>query len=191
MKKFLFVVLLFSAALPCFADKASDSKTDESIKTVKIGDQEWMAENLNRKMGKSWCYADKPENCEKYGRLYDWNTAQKACPAGWHLPSLEEYEKLQLAAGGANVAAVALKSASGWKDGTNGTDALGFSALPGGNREYNGSFAREGEATRFWSSTVDKKNTRSAKALHIYYTSEDALLEYFGKKNGFYVRCVK
>jgi hypothetical protein len=55
-----------------------------------------MAENLNHdiKPWKSWCYDDKDLNCEKYGRLYDWNAANKACPEGWRLPSQGEWSDL-------------------------------------------------------------------------------------------------
>jgi len=58
--------------------------------TVLIGNQCWLAENLNYETGNSWCYHNDPSNCDTYGRLYDWETALTVCPSGWKLPS-DEY----------------------------------------------------------------------------------------------------
>ncbi|MDR2555972.1 MAG: fibrobacter succinogenes major paralogous domain-containing protein [Fibromonadaceae bacterium] len=112
----------------------ADSRDNKTYKTVKIGEQVWMAENLNfeAKEG-SMCYDNKPDNCNKYGRLYDWNTAMKACPNGWHLPSDKEWQTLVDFAGGVKVAGKKLKATSGWDNNGNGTDDFGFSALPGGS----------------------------------------------------------
>ena len=56
-----------------------------------IGNQVWMAENLYYRTSRgSWCYGNQNANCEKYGRLYTWETAKRVCLAGWHLPSDRE-----------------------------------------------------------------------------------------------------
>jgi len=115
---------------------AVDSRDAQTYRTVKIGDQTWMTQNLNFNTDNSKCYDDKESNCAKYGRLYDLEAAMKACPLGWHLPSKDEWQTLVDFAGGDVVAGKKLKAKSGWnKDGSksgNGTDEYGFSALPGG-----------------------------------------------------------
>ncbi|MCK9204433.1 MAG: hypothetical protein M0P58_08390, partial [Bacteroidales bacterium] len=72
--------------------------------TVKIGSQCWLQKNMNYQTGNSWCYENKSENCDIYGRLYDWETALKVCPKGWHLPSDDEYSVLLDYLGGKNLA---------------------------------------------------------------------------------------
>jgi uncharacterized repeat protein (TIGR02543 family) len=76
----------------------------QAYRTVVIGGKTWVAENLNYDTANnvgSWCYDYSPDSCGKYGRLYNWNTAMAACPAGWHLPTREEWGGLASAAGGA------------------------------------------------------------------------------------------
>jgi uncharacterized protein (TIGR02145 family) len=105
-----------------------------------------MAENLNIKTDGSWCYDNDESNCDKYGRLYNWNAAKTACPAGWHLPSREEWGNLAKAAGGTGEygtggkAGKKLKAKSGWDNKGNGTDDYGFSVLLGGGC-YGGNIA--------------------------------------------------
>ena len=122
----------------------TDSRDGQVYKTVTVGTQTWMAENLNydynEGTAKSYCYNDKPDSCAKYGRLYLWSAAMDSagvfsdggkgcgydvecnatepvrgvCPEGWHLPSKEEWSVLFEAVGGEDVAGTKLKSTSGW-----------------------------------------------------------------------------
>ena len=127
----------------------TDSRDGKTYKTVKIGDQVWMAENLNFETDSSFCYNDSAEYCAKYGRLYEWSAAMEACPSGWHLPDTAEWRTLLDAAGGDSIAGTMLKSTSGWNSDGNGTDDFGFTVLPAGGWD-NKMF--EGEAAGFWSS---------------------------------------
>ncbi len=117
---------------------AADRKT---YKTTVIGGKRWMAENLNDKTSSgSWCYKNDDIYCEEYGRLYDWEAAMAACPAGWHLASNQEWDILVTEAGGNEIAGKKLKAKTGWNKDGNGTDDYGFSALPGGDRYLDGFF---------------------------------------------------
>jgi uncharacterized protein (TIGR02145 family) len=139
----------------------ADTRDGKTYRTVEIGAQTWMADNLNCNFGNSRCYEDKESNCAVYGRLYDWEAAMDACHSGWHLPTVQEWNDLMRAVGSdtrgppkhGNLydtvwfdAGKKLKAASGWYknyrnvNNGNGTDDYGFSALPGGShdrRSYN------------------------------------------------------
>jgi len=119
----------------------TDERDGKVYKTVKIGKQTWMAENLNYndpwRIGK--CYNNEPSNCEIYGKLYDWETAMKICPRGWRLPSYDEWDTLYQSIGGKDYytdkVETKLKAENGWEK-NNGTDDYGFTALPGGLSIY-------------------------------------------------------
>ena len=172
-------------------------------KAVQIGEQCWMAENLNYQTGTSWCYNINSSNCDTYGRLYDWATAINACPSGWHLPSdqewkiLEGYADTQYGIGDPEWdgtswrgfdAGKRLKSTAGWNQNT-GTDAFGFTALPGGARSASGSFYDLGYYGNWWSST----ELGSTQAWHhgLSYERDDVRRDGNSKGYGFSVRCLK
>jgi len=129
----------------------TDSRDGQTYRIVNIGKQTWMAENLNYKIDGSSCYLEKNEYCDKYGRLYDWESALKACPSGWHLPTTIEWCTLKSYVG--DESGKKLKSKKGWYGNNNALDSYGFSALPAGvaiisnYRQY----SKEGYVADFWS----------------------------------------
>jgi len=147
-----------------------DARDEQMYKWVKIGDQKWMARNLNfLTEGGSWCYGNWSPNCNKYGRLYDWSKATDVCPIGWHLPTNDEWASLITTVGGSDVAGLYLKATQGWNiansmDGyeydANGFDDYGFSALPGGSRSpSDSSFYNIGNNGFWWTATETSDST--------------------------------
>ena len=193
-----------------------DSRDGKTYKRVKIGSQTWMAENLTYKAEGSVCYGENGEvvisreefdvvtktlspaevqaNCDKYSRLYDWKTALKACPSGWHLPSKAEWEVLDKAVGGEKVAGKKLKSSSGWNDNNgkpgNGTDEFGFSALPGGGGSSGGYFDDVGNQGTWWTATEYDSNGTYIRIMNYGYDLLNSGNS-FGESLVFSVRCVQ
>jgi uncharacterized protein (TIGR02145 family) len=132
----------------------------EVYNTVAIGEQVWMARNLNYDAPGSVCYNDSIANCDKYGRLYDFATANTVCPSGWHLPSDAEWGALMkfinpscYLTGNCSNAGIFLKATSGWNSGGNGADVYGFAALPGGYGSSSNSFSYIGSHGDWWSAS--------------------------------------
>ena len=167
----------------------TDSRDGQIYKTVTIGTQTWMAQNLNYETANSYCYKDSASNCTKYGRLYTWAAATNACPSGWHLPTKAEFETLFTAVGGQSTACKVLKSTSGWNSRGNGSDAFAFSALPAGSRNNYGNYYGEGNDADFWSST--EYNSFNAYYMYLDYLNDAAYLNDLSKNYGFSVRCLK
>jgi uncharacterized protein (TIGR02145 family) len=164
-------------------------KERKQYKTVKIGSQTWMAENLNHKTGDARCYGDVESNCEKYGRLYNWNTARRACPSGWHLPNNAEWDALNASVGVSDYEGKHLKAKSGWNENGNGTDSFGFAALPGGYRNAEGNFDGIGYFGNWWSSNDDIGGNAYYRSIN--YSNPGA---YWGQDANFClfsVRCVQ
>jgi uncharacterized protein (TIGR02145 family) len=166
----------------------TDSRDGKKYKTVVIGGKMWMGENLNYPAGSSWCYDNHTSNCNKYGRLYDWETARRVCRPGWHLPTRREWEDLAVAAGG-DAAATALKTESGWEGNGGGVDAYGFSAMPGGSRAADGSFKNAGNRGIWWVGA--EYDSDSAYYRRMGYNYDYVYEGTFGKRHGFSVRCVR
>ena len=172
----------------------TDSRDGQTYKYVKIGNQVWMAENLNYETANSYCYNDSTENCKKYGRFYTWEAALNACPEGWHLPTKGEFEILRFNVGGSDVAGKMLKSQTGWEKYKgeyygNGIDAFGFNALPAGTRYYDGVFYDAGKYANFWSASEIDENY--AYDLDLGYRDESADLLNYDKDYANSVRCLR
>lgn len=173
-----------------------DSRDGQEYRTIVVGTQEWMAENLNYKTSSgSLCYGDTSEYCGVAGRLYTWSTAyySSVCPTGWHLPKQSEFTTLMNALGGYLVAGRKMKATSGWGQEGNGTDDVGFTALPAGHRygNYYGAtyFAYACYGTMFW--TADTYNKDASFVLQLS-TEDEARFEYENSTYAAeYVRCVR
>jgi len=189
----------------------------QTYNTIKIGSQCWFKENLNYQTGNSWCYDNNLSNCSTYGRLYDWETimngeassnnvpsnVQGICPAGWHLPSDNEWKILE---GNADTeygvgnqvwdeegyrgydAGKRLKTTFGWSS-NQGTDAVGFSALPGGFRYQSGSFVSLFDGAHWWTATEHNSENGWSRFLSVYENTVSR--NNYEKTFGFNVRCLK
>jgi len=181
----------------------TDDRNGKKYRIVTIGMQTWMAENLNYDPADgtgSWCYDDEPENCVKYGRLYDWETANNVCPKGWKLPSRQEWQSLVSYVGGDAKAGSNLRSKGDWPNSNiSSTDKYGFSALPGGDRylEYddqgdNYSFEGVGLIGLWWTATHDKDNNAYFRYMDSYDPGVgESFVPDYGMDYGLSVRCVR
>jgi len=168
----------------------TDPRDGKTYKIVNIGSQVWMAENLVYKpeSGNYWAYNNIKSNVAKYGYLYDWETACKICPKGWHLPSDAEWTQLTNFLG--NNSGTKLKAKDGWKSDVNGTDDHEFSALPGGYWNHNRSlFIEEGNYGNWWSKDEYDASNAYIRILYSHYAHLHRSIT--NKSNGISVRCLK
>lgn len=203
-----------------------DSRDGYVYKTVKIGNQVWMVENLKTTKyndgtsiplvtsNSAWEALSTPAYCwynndisykSTYGALYNWYTinTDKLCPTGWHVPSDNEWQILEMYLGMSNTQA----NATGWR-GTNeggklketgtthwvspntgATNITYFTALPGGGRSTNGNFSAIGYRSFWWASTLNSTEYAWTRSLLNNHSNIDRYA--YDRKNGFSVRCVK
>ena len=201
MKKwFIFVVSLFVLCGSAFAASKSKKKNEfkdprdkQTYRTVKIAGLEWLGDNLNYKTAGSFCYKDEDDQCMVFGRLYTWDAAKKACPAGFRLPTHADFESLWTAAGADFNAGYLIKADYGWSGDTNGNDTLKFSAMPAGNRFDDETYGNTAKFAFFWSADDTSEGVPAGSARVWYLTSKSMAFGYMSKpKNfGFSVRCVR
>lgn len=186
-----------------------------NLETVQIGNQVWMAKNLNvshfhngdpvpeartdkewKEYGKegepAWCYYDiDPANGEKYGKLYNWYAVkdQKGlAPEGQHIPSDEEWTSLIIYLGGSTLAEEKLKSIRKGAKGIKEIAEIDFNASPGGYHKSKGGFSYLGFCGFWWSST--ESNPDNAWSRYMYFNNNDVNRGAFNKMSGFSVRCL-
>jgi len=202
---------------PEYAENISDIQGN-IYKTIKIGTQTWMAENLKTtklndgitipevKDVKIWVSMSRPGYCwyendinkykDTYGALYNGYAVEtgKLCPVGWHVPTDEEWSNLIDNFGGLASAGEKLKETGiiHWNSpNTGATNESNFSVLPGGTRILDGKFRYLGEFGHLWSSTEYTDNTKTLRARDFnYYNSEVGWIAYY-KNSGLSVRCIK
>lgn len=157
-----------------------DSRDGNVYKTVKLGSQVWMAENLNYDAGSAcWHYDNNPENSLKYGRLYSWELAKNVVPKGWHLPTKVEFETLLNHFENEDEAYDMLVN----------NDDLGFSALLGGYYDSSWGFSFIGEHTNYWTST--EYHSTYSWYLNLVSQTKKAIMRKYKKELGFSIRCIQ
>ena len=181
--------------------KKSTENVNSNYDSVKIGDLEWMTENLNVDHYRNgdpipevqdsvqwknvttgaWCYYNNdPENGKKYGKLYNWyavNDSRGLAPESWHVPTKTEFETLAAVVNNDGNALKALGQGSGRSAGTN---TSGFSALLAGYRYDDGYFYNLGYHTDFWSSTEDY----ASYSYDMYLNNTSGIYFYYGILGG-------
>lgn len=191
-----------------------DSRDKQKYKTVQIGEQRWMAENLRYKLKGSHCYKKNETICKKHGRLYSWASSMMLvdfynsaiaketvtmvhdiCPKGWRVPTNKDWKKLNYYVtklGYSDGAGLSLKSKEGWDRELRlpaGSDEFGFNALPAGEMNYGGEFMDLGASTQFWA--ANEYDAYGAYFWRITYDSRLFEKVYDAKDNSFSVRCVE
>ncbi len=165
-----------------------DTRDQKQYNTVKIGTQFWMAENLNYDTyDGAYCHGNDTDNCNKYGKLYEWDEATFACPNGWRLPSNEDWQILIDYLG--ENAGHKIRSDHGWNAEGNGDNSSGFNALPASYFTSYGEFMELGSYTFFWSST--EEDGYKAWSTQLSYDSEIVRKYFYSKNNAFSVRCLR
>lgn len=187
-------------------------KEGNNYTSVKIGKQEWLADNLNTShfrngdsipeaetaaawqqaanAGKpAWCYYDGDSaSGRKYHKLYNWYAVMDSrglAPDGWHIPSSTEWAMLTANLGGENRAGTKMKVSNGW----DGTNESGFAALPGGYRNSGDVFSHKDNIGSWWTAT--ETNALNAWSNALGNGSGIVNKSYDDKRAGMSVRCIK
>ena len=190
----IFILVYISSVSAQEKGTFTDARDGKVYKTVKIGTQTWMAENLAYKANNGcWAYNNNVENnAKKYGYLYNWEMAKNVCPSGWHLPTDAEWTTLTDYLGGDSIAGGKLKETgtTHWKyPNFDATNVSGFTALPGDHRNSNGIFGGIKEYGHWWSST--KYDTDDVWYRYIFHYYCSVIRDHGGKKEAISVRCIK
>ena len=135
----------------------TDPRDGRSYNAVQIGNQCWMAENLNYAGVDSRCFFGDSRKCDAYGRLYQWDTATNACPPGWRFSERSDWHTLIFYLGGSSIAGGKMKATSHWNPpNTGATNESGFTALPGSAMDPDKKIGFPiGNVAIFWSKSYD------------------------------------
>jgi uncharacterized protein (TIGR02145 family) len=151
----------------------------------------WMIANLNLNIPGSYCYENVKGNCEQYGRLYLWESAQQGCKLlgeGWRLPDKDEWRRLTILYAG--IAEDSNATRKGAYKALLYSGASGFNALLGGGRAPDGQYGRLDAHGFYWTATESDSSTARfcnfAKGSQALYQQNDG-----EKTRAFSVRCVK
>lgn len=139
-----------------------DSRDNEVYEYIEIGNKQWMIENFRYYCNGSYCFNSNSNNCKDYGRLYTYIAAKDNAPAGWRLPTKEEWQELIEKFGGAKIAGKYLLY--------NGSS--GFNAQLGGDMKVDGSFERLNQYGFYWSSNISKTLIGENHAYYIFFSSK-------------------
>ena len=184
-----------------------DERDGKIYTTVQVGNQCWMAKNLDygrfeevtggegREEIKH-CYENNPGNCEKYGALYTWyeTNGENACPSGWHVPTIEEWRELSRYLGDKE-AGQKIKASSSDSIPWDGTNETGLNIIPTGAGNGEG-FHRLKQWAVFWTSTANgDQRAWFAQLDGFWYIQppkyKNIIMDsYYLKTNTFSVRCV-
>jgi len=219
MKNILSVIILFMFTLILNAqssfscgDILVDKRDNQEYKTVLIGTQCWMQENLNMgKMVKNMeqanneeiektCYENYKKNCKLYGGLYTWDEAMMylknesdICPSGWHIPSNDEWSELNTFLG-TKMSGQQMKVTKDHIPGWDGNNSSSFTAIPSGVG-YENRFGRLGFWAIYWSSSENGPSNAWSAQLDNFWSMDKYPNLYQGnfflKTNGFSIRCIK
>jgi uncharacterized protein (TIGR02145 family) len=208
-----FLVMIFIISF--FSLESQVPAKSNPQKSVTIGSQTWMKENLavstfrngeaipeakthddweNARINKTpvWSYYNFDKtNYGKYGKLYNWyavNDSRGLAPQGWHIPTNDEWTQLTDFLGGKGIAGKKIKSKTGWNKNGNGTNESGFNAIPSGLHDH-GKFSYQGFYSGFWCSSPHF--TDNAWLRSFVYDSNSFNKEDDDFDVGLSVRCIK
>lgn len=199
IKYFVLLIVFVTTACDFLGNSFTDDRDGRTYKTIKIGNQIWMAENLNYNIGEgSSCFDESDKYCNVYGRLYTSTEAKYACPNGWRLPRVKDWEILLQYLGENAGGKLKATGTSLWKSPNNGaTNESGFNALPGGYYEKNfriislkGNPYQEMGSVAIWWAFDDDKNKYIIYELD-YYSSKVSKGYKLNTSGRASIRCIK
>ena len=158
-----------------------DARDGRTYKTIQLGKQTWMAENLDYQTTDSWCYQNIDRNCETYGRLYTWNAAKRACPTGWHLPDAYEYRDMQISLNYTEIRELDYWQQDPYRSDNPNTISL-FKLRGTGIRTDNGTFDYDRRMAGLWYKDSSLTSADTAYAF-IKYVASTIPSEYYSSSN--------